>query len=62
MGTESGGTPWRAVVQLLATGRLSQSSGRILVPFPRPPMPTLTPLPASGWHGPRPAPQPPWTQ
>lgn len=29
---------------------------------PRPLMPTLTPPPASGWHGRRPAPQPPWTR
>lgn len=66
MGSESGGMPWRGGYrkpwQLLARGRLRQSFGRIPVPCPRPPMPTLTPLPASGWHGPRPAPQPPWTQ
>lgn len=33
-----------------------------LHPPPRPPRPTLTPPPASGWPGQRPAPQPPWTQ
>lgn len=52
---------------IVAMSSLNQSFSGLLAHnpqtcHPRPLMPTLTPPPASGWHGLRPAPQPPWTR